>query len=98
MALCARKKLVLSKLGSNLTLREVEEAPIEGEVLHVDVVEEVGEVEEVEEEEEEEEEGEEEEEALTAWGSKSQGWCNKNTLLRNRKREREKRERERERE
>ena len=41
MALCACKKLVLSKLDSNLTPREVEEAPIEGEVLDVDVVEEV---------------------------------------------------------
>ena len=40
MALCARKKLVFSKLDSNLTPREVEEAPIEGEVLDVDVVEE----------------------------------------------------------
>ena len=40
MALCARKKLVLSKLDSNLTPREVEEAPIEGEVLHVDMVDE----------------------------------------------------------
>ena len=41
MALCARKKLLLSKLDSNLTPREVEEAPIEGEVLDVDVVDEV---------------------------------------------------------
>ena len=40
MAFCARKKLLLSKLDSNLTPREVEEA-IEGEVLDVDVVEEV---------------------------------------------------------
>ena len=40
MALCAHKKLLLSKLDSNLTPREVEEA-IEGEVLDVDVVEEV---------------------------------------------------------
>ena len=40
MALCARKTLLLSKLDSNLTPREVEEA-IEGEVLDVDVVEEV---------------------------------------------------------
>ena len=42
MASCARKKLVLSKLDSNLTPREVEEAPIEGEVLDVDVVHVVG--------------------------------------------------------
>ena len=54
MAWSVHKKLTLSKLISNLTLREDEVTPIEGEVLHVEGVDEAEEGEGAEKVEEEE--------------------------------------------